>query len=207
MALYPPLPPPPPGGEPAVEVPEQPTEPRRSSRGLVVALIAGLLVTSTLVAVAWWRAPADEVCEASTVESARFGYCIEAPGWRLTNAPDAARLPYDQLVRPADASTVRIVAIDLDAGQDLDLVVRTIRSIETEDAVEVGAVVDRRVAGVQAAQWDVSVGAGSSDARRIREVVFVRDETAWRVQLLADAGGFDLSLEEFEAILRSWTFR
>jgi hypothetical protein len=209
MALYPPLPPPPPGGEPEVEVPEEPTEPRRSIRGLVVGLLAAILVTSTLAAVAWWKAPADEVCEASTVESLRFGYCIAAPGWRLTNEPDAARLPYDQLVRPADASTVRIVAIDLDAGQDLDLVVRTIRSIETEGAVEVevGTVVERRVAGVRAAQWDVSVRGGSSDARRIREVVFVRDETAWRVQLLADAGGFDLSLDEFEAILRSWTFR
>jgi hypothetical protein len=67
--------------------------------------------------------------------------------------------------------------------------------------------VDRHVAGVPAAQWDIALGTGGSDARQIREVVFVRDDTAWRVQLLADAEGFDLRLDEFEAILRSWTFR
>jgi hypothetical protein len=207
MALFPPLPAPPQGGEP--EVSEAPDEPGRPFRTPVLVLLGALVVTSALVAVAApWRAPAGEVCEASTVESARFGYCIAAPGWRLTSEPRAPRLPYDQLVRHADASTVRIVAIDLDAGQDLDLVVHTIRSIETEGgASEVGAVVDRRVAGVEAAQWDVDVRPGSSEARRIREVVFVREETAWRVQLLADAGGFDLRLDEFEAILRSWTFR
>jgi hypothetical protein len=189
-------------------VSEEPEEPRRSSRTPVLVLLGALLATSALVAVERWRSPSDEVCETSTVESARFGYCIAAPGWRLTNEPREPRLPYDQLVRHADASTVRIVAIDLDTGQDLDLVVRTIRSIETEGGgSEVGAVVDRQVAGVQAAQWDVDVRPGSSEARRIREVVFVRDETAWRVQLLADAGGFDLRLDEFEAILRSWTFR
>jgi hypothetical protein len=206
MAVFPPLPPPPPGGEP--EVSELPEEPKRSSRTPILVLLGALLATSALVAVERWRSPSDEVCETSTVESARFGYCIAAPGWRLTNEPREPRLPYDQLVRHADASTVRIVAIDLDAGQDLALVVRTIRSIETEGgASEVGAVVDRQVAGVQAAQWDVDVRPGSAEARRIREVVFVRDGTAWRVQLLADASGFDLRLDEFEAILRSWTFR
>ena len=206
MDAFPPLPPPPPGGQP--DVPEASEEPRRSFRTPVLVLVGAVVVASTLVAVAVQRAPSDRTCEASTVESARFGYCIEAPGWRLTNEPSEPALPYDQLVRPADAATVRIVAIDLDAGQDLDLVVSTIRSIQTEDgATEVSAVVDRRVAGVHAAQWDVAVRAGSSEDRRIREIVFVRDETAWRVQLLADAGGFDPRLDEFEAILRSWTFR
>jgi len=205
MDAFPPLPPPP-GGEPESAV--EPEEPGRSVRAPILVLVVALLVTITVVAVARWRAPAGEACEASTVESARFGYCIAAPGWRLTDEPTTSGLPYDQLVRPADASTVRIVAIDLDAGQDLDLVVSTIRSIQTEGgATEVSAVVDRRVAGVHAAQWDVAVRAGSSEGRRIREVVFVRDETAWRVQLLADAGGFDLRLDEFESILRSWTFR
>jgi hypothetical protein len=174
----------------------------------MLVLLGAVVVTSALVAVAARRAPSDGTCESSTVESARFGYCIEAPGWRLMNESSEKALPYDQLVRPADASTVRIVAIDLDAGQDLNLVVRTIRSIQTEGgATEVSAVVDRQVAGVHAAQWDVAVRAGSSEDRRIREVVFVRDETAWRVQLLAGAGGFGPRLDEFESILRSWTFR
>jgi hypothetical protein len=204
MADFPPLPPPP-GGEPEPEA--QAEELRRSLRVPVLVLVGALVATMTVVAIARWRAPEAGICEASTVESARFGYCIAAPGWRLTNEARMSNLPYDQLVSPADASTVRIVAIDLDTGQDLQLVVRTIRGIQTEDAIDVGTVVDRRVAGVEAAQWDVSIRPGSPDARRIREVVFVRGGTAWRVQLLADAGGFDTRVDDFEAILRSWIFR
>lgn len=204
MGHFPPLPPPP-GGESEPEAPAE--EPARSFRAPVLVLLGALLLAATVMTVVRWRASADGACETSTVESARFGYCIAAPGWRLTDEPRTARLPYDQLVRSADASTVRIVAIDLDTGQDLDLVVQTIRSIQTEDPTDVGAVVDRRVAGVDAAQWDIAIRPGDPDARRIREVVFVRNGTAWRVQLLAEAGGFGTRLDDFEAILRSWTFR
>ena len=204
MGHFPPLPPPP-GGEPEPEAPAE--EQRRTSRAPILVLVGVLVLAATAVTVATLRAPEGGVCERSTVESARFGYCIAAPGWRLTDEPPTSRLPYDQLVRRTDASTVRIVAIDLDSGQDLDLVVQAIRSIQTEDAIDVGATVDRRVAGVEAVQWDVDIRPGDPDARRIREVVFVRNGTAWRVLLLAEAGGFATRLEDFEAILRSWTFR
>src|ERR671924_1027171 len=205
MSAYPPLPPPP-GWAPEPEE-EVEQETRRPPAALVLLLVA-LVVTSTIVAVALWRrGPASGACEGSTIESARFGYCVAAPGWRIHDQQRAARLPYDELIRPADASTVRIVAIELDPGQDLELVVQTVRSIESEGGIEVGEVVDRRVAGVPAAQWDMALGTGGSDARHIREVVFVREDTAWRVQLLADAKGLDARLNEFERILRSWIFR
>jgi hypothetical protein len=205
MAAHPPLPPPPPGAEPEPS-PLEPEESPRSIGKLVVAFLGLVAVVAGVVAGGIWWLGAPSVCETSTVESARFGYCIAAPGWEYTNEQREAQLPYDELIRPTDASTVRIVAIQLDAGQDLDAVVQTVRSIETEDGIEVGEVVERRVAGVPAAQWDISLGDGSV-AQQIREVVFVRSGTAWRVQLLADAEGFDVRLEEFEAILRSWIFR
>jgi hypothetical protein len=59
---------------------------------------------------------------------------------------------------------------------------------------------------VPAAQWDITLGGGSV-GQQVREVVFVRDGSAWRVQLQADSEGFDDRLAEFEGILRSWTFR
>jgi hypothetical protein len=62
------------------------------------------------------------------------------------------------------------------------------------------------VAGVPAAQWDISLESASLEIQ-IREVVFVRDGTAWRVQLLTEREAFDTRLDEFEQILRSWTFR
>jgi hypothetical protein len=205
MDPYPELPPPPFGGEPEVE--DAPPERSGRSTGVAIAAILGFLVVlGGLVAVgySWLNAPGR--CDASTVESARFGYCVEAPGWELTNAGAEVELPYDELIKPSDASTVRIVAIQLQSGQGLDDVVQAARDVASQDGVEVGDVVERRVAGVRAAQWDFVLDSGQVD-QQVREIVFVRGDAAWRVQLQADAAGFDSTVEEFEDILSSWTFR
>jgi hypothetical protein len=205
MDPYPELPPPPFGGEPEVEdtTPEQPGR----STAVAVAVILGFLVVLGGLIVAgysWLNAPGR--CDASTVESARFGYCVEAPGWELTNAAAEVELPYDELIRPADASTVRIVAVQLASGQGLDDVVQAARDQSNEDGVEVGDVVERRVAGVPAAQWDLVLDSGQADLQ-VRVIVFVRGDAAWWVQLSADAEAFDTTAQEFEDILRTWTFR
>jgi hypothetical protein len=205
MDHYPELPPPPFGGEPEVE--DAPPERSGRSVGVAVAAILGFLVVlGGLVAIgySWLNAPGR--CDASTVESARFGYCVEAPGWELTNAGAEVELPYDELIKPSDASTVRIVAIQLQSGQGLDEVVQAARDVAGEDGVEVGEVVDRRVAGVPAAQWDFVLDSGQVD-QQVREIVFVRGNAAWRVQLQTDSDGFESRAEEFEDILSTWTFR
>jgi hypothetical protein len=205
MDPYPSLPPPPPGGHDDVEeaAPEVPTR----SAGRAIAVVAGLLIALTgVVAAGFWWLGGPGVCDASTVESARFGYCVAAPGWQFTNEATQTELPYDELIKPVDASTVRIVAIQLQTGQGLDDVVQAARDIATQDGVEIGDVVERRVAGVPAAQWDFVLDAGQVE-QQVREIVFVRGDAAWRIQLSADTAGFALRAEEFDEILRTWTFR
>ena len=205
MDPYPSLPPPPPGGHADVEdvVSEGPTR----SAGKAIVVVAGLLIVLTgLVAAGVWWLGGPGVCDASTVESARFGYCVAAPGWQFTNEATQTELPYDELIKPADASTVRIVAIQLQSGQGLDDVVQAAREVATQDGVEVGDVVERHVAGVPAAQWDFVLDTGQVE-QQVREIVFVRGDAAWRIQLSADAAGFDVRAEEFDEILRTWTFR
>ncbi|MBA3362802.1 MAG: hypothetical protein ACR2L4_08690 [Actinomycetota bacterium] len=205
MDPYPSLPPPPPGRDAEVEeaAPEGPT--RSAAKAVVV--VAGLLVVLAGVVVAgfWWLG-GPGVCDRSTVESARFGYCVVAPGWELTNEAAQAELPYDELIKPADASTVRIMAIQLQTGQGLEEIVQAARDIATQEGMTVGEVVERRVAGVPAAQWDFVLDGGQVE-QQVREIVFVRDGAAWRVQLQADTEGFDTRAEEFEHILGTWTFR
>lgn len=170
-------------------------------------MVAGFLIAlGGLVAAGFWWLGGPGVCDTSTVESARFGYCVAAPGWQLTNEAAQTELPYDELIKPADASTVRIIAIQLQAGQGLDEVVQAARDVATQDGVEVGEVVERRVAGVPAAQWDFVLTAGQIE-QQVREIVFVRGDAAWRVQLSADTEGFAVRAEEFEDIMRTWTFR
>ena len=183
--------------------PEGPTR----SVGKAIAVVAGLLIALVGVVAAgvWWLG-GPGVCDRSTVESARFGYCVAAPGWELTNEATSSPLPYDELTKPADASTVRIMAIQLQTGQGLNDVVQAARDIASQEGVEVGEVVQRRVAGVPAAQWDFELDAGQVK-QQVREIVFVRGDAAWRVQLQADSEGFDTRLAEFEDILRTWTFR
>ena len=205
MDPYPSLPPPPPGRDSEVEEPAREASTR--SAGKAIAVVAGLLVVLAGVVVAgfWWLG-GPGVCDRSTVESARFGYCVAAPGWELTNEAEQVDLPYDELIKPADAATVRIMAIQLQTGQGLDEVVQAARDIATQDGVDVGDVVERRVAGVPAAQWDFVLDGGQVE-QQVREIVFVRGASAWRVQLQADAEGFDVRLAEFEDILRTWIFR
>jgi hypothetical protein len=205
MDPYPSLPPPPPGRDAEVEeaAPEEPTR----SAGKAIAIVAGLLVVlGGVIAAGFWWLGGPGVCDTSTVESARFGYCVVAPGWQFTNEATETELPYDELIKPADASTVRIMAIQLPSGQGLDEVVQAARDIATENGMEVGEVVERRVAGVAAAQWDFVLDGGQVE-QQVREIVFVRGDAAWRVQLQADSEGFDTRVAELEDILRSWTFR
>lgn len=205
MDPYPSLPPPPPGGYTDVE--EAVAEgPKRSAAKAIVVVGALLIALAGLVAAGVWWLGGPSVCDASTVESARFGYCVAAPGWQFTNEATQTELPYDELIKPVDASTVRIVAIQLQSGQGLDDVVQAARDIATQDGVEIGDVVERHVAGVPAAQWDFVLDAGQIE-QQIREIVFVRGDAAWRIQLSADAAGFAVRAEEFDEILRTWTFR
>ena len=205
MDPYPSLPPPPPGR--VAEVEEAAPEASTRSAGKAVAIVAAVLVVlaGTVAAGFWWLG-GPGVCDASTVESARFGYCVAAPGWQLTNGTAEATLPYDELIKPADASTLRIMAIQLSNGEGLDDVVKAARDVATENGMEVGEVVERRVAGVAAAQWDFVLEEGQVE-QQVREIVFVRGDAAWRVQLQADSEGFDLRAAEFEDILGTWTFR
>jgi hypothetical protein len=205
MDVNPPLPPPPPGGEPEADEVTPQGDKRSAAKAVAVVAAFGVALAGVVAAGFWWLG-GPSICGPHTVESARFGYCVAAPGWEFTNDSSDTQLPYDELIKPADASTVRIVAIQLEGGQGLDDIVKAVRNIESEDGVELTDVVDRRVAGVPAAQWDISLGEGAV-AQQVREVVFVRGGAAWRVQLQADTDGFRNLAQEFEDILRSWTFR
>jgi hypothetical protein len=205
MDPYPSLPPPPPGRHDEVE--EVATAGPERSAGKAIAVVAGLLIVLAGVVVAgfWWLG-GPGICDRSTVESARFGYCVAAPGWELTNEAAQTELPYDELIKPADASTVRIMAIQLQTGQGLEEIVQAVREIATQEGMTVGEVVERRVAGVPAAQWDLVLEGGQVE-QQVREIVFVRDGSAWRVRLQADTEGFGIRAEEFDDILGTWTFR
>ncbi|HET9672070.1 MAG TPA: hypothetical protein VFQ40_04400 [Actinomycetota bacterium] len=207
MDPHPPLPPPPPGALPEPPQPEPEPGSPSGSAAKVALVAAGLLVVLLGIGVGtllWLRAPG--LCDGSTVESTRFGYCLAAPGWEFTNERSSSELPYDELVHPADASSVRILAVEVGAEANLGDVVSNVRESEAEQGITPGDISDTSVAGVPAAQWDLLLQEGDVEVQ-VREVIFLREGTAWRVHLIADPEGFDARVPEFERILNSWTFR
>jgi hypothetical protein len=204
MSISPPLPPPPAGAEPE-PLPEAPPAPPQGSPAKVVVAATALFLVLGLAALggAWLLQPG--ACADSTVESARFGYCLAAPGWEYTNEQTSSDLPYDELVHPVDSSSVRIVAVETPNG--LNQVISDVRESETgQEGIVLGEIVDTTVGGVPARRWDISLEADGVELQ-IREVVFVRGGTAWKVQLIAEREGFDTRVPEFEQILRSWNFK
>jgi hypothetical protein len=207
MDPYPSLPPPPPGADP--ERPEPEATPPGASDGspariaLVIGALVSVLVGVVLIGRAWFGEP--EVCWGSSIESARFGYCLEAPGWDFTNEQTSHALPYDELVDADRGSSLRIQATD--DARALDAVLSDVRAAEqARTGVVLGDVRDTSVAGVPARQWDVTLERRGVEVQ-VREVVFVRDGTAWLVRLIADPEGFAVGAQELDRILGSWIFR
>ncbi len=61
------------------------------------------------------------------------------------------------------------------------------------------------VAGVDALQWDATLGA--SGAVKARTVVFERDGIAWRLQFADPAKAFEADVGDLARMLGSWRFR
>jgi hypothetical protein len=206
MSAYPPLPPPPPGGEPQ-PVADDPAEGSgRSAAKIVLALAAVLaVVTGVVLGGRAWIGTRDP-CRGSTVTSARFGYCLEAPGWDFTNDRISVTLPYDELVHGADGSSIRIQAAAVGERTLADVISDVRKAEGAQDDIALGEVRDTIVAGVPAGQWDVT-SEQEGDPFQAREVAFAQDGTAWLVRLIADPSSFETSVGELERILSSWIFR
>ena len=203
MDQYPELPPPPFGGEPRRRG-HPPEQPGRST-AVAVAVILGFLVVLGGLIVAgysWLNAPGR--CDASTVESARFGYCVEAPGWELTNAAAEVELPYDELIKAGGRVDSPDRRRPARVGSGLDEVVQAARDQSNEDGVEVGDVVERRSRGPGRA-------VGPRPGQRRGRSPGARDRVRpRRCRVVGPALGRLRSVrhgQEFEDILRTWTFR
>jgi hypothetical protein len=163
---------------------------------LIVALFgAGALLWS------WATRPAP--CDDATVDSERFGYCITVPpGWRVADPVDG-QLAADQLYRPDGDATLMIQAVE--TGRDLPAYIDDVRRSQTDNGLNTEETRTITVAGVDALQWDATLG--PSGTVRARTVVFERDGIAWRIQFADSAKVFEVHVGDLARILRSWQFR
>jgi hypothetical protein len=163
-------------------------------------LVFALFGTGTLL---WSWATRPALCDEANISSERFGYCIAAPeGWRLAGSIDE-ELPADQLFRPDGDTTLMIQAVE--TGRDLSSFADDVRRLQTDNGLNTREMRSLTVAGVDALQWDATLG--SSRAVKARTVVFERDGIAWRLQFADSAKAFDEHVGDLARMLLSWQFR
>jgi hypothetical protein len=206
MSAQPPLLPPPPGA--SVEAPPPPPEPG-SARRSRMPLLVGFAVLSAMVLIVgslalWLSAPGR--CDNATFTSERFGYCMTAPaGWTAETAR-VGDTPVDRFLAPDGPTVVYVQAVALDQGQDVHAFSDFVRSVAEQSGFTLGQPSEFQIDGVAAVSWDKSEAAPTTSGTIVREVVFVRGDTAWRVQFADTADGFDAHKPTFEEMLGSWHF-
>jgi hypothetical protein len=163
-----------------------------------------LVLVGVVTALAGWLA-APGRCDEATFTSDRFGYCVAAPpGWSAEPAR-VGQTTVDSFLVPDGSAAVFVQAVDLQDGQTLDRFAEFVRALGEQGGYSMGVTSQMEVAGVPALTWEV-VASSPTGATRMREVVFVRESTAWRVQFADTAGGFDAHSEAFQQMLASWHF-
>lgn len=206
MSYVPPLPeppPPPPGSASAEPPPAEP--PKRSRTPLVVAALVVLALGLGFSALATWLS-APGRCDSATYTSEQFGYCVAAPmGWSAEEAK-VGQAQVDQFLQPDGSAAVYVQAVALEEGQgSLGGFVDYVRQLQEQLGFTLTNPSDIEVDGVKAAWWDV-VASSPTGEIRMREVVFVRGDTAWRMQLADSPRGFGQHSDDFQQMLDSFHF-
>ncbi len=174
------------------------------SRGPIVV---GILILVALVGVGLAVVRftgTSEPCEDADFRSTLFRYCLTTPeGW-IAGRPGTADAAVDQFA-PSDEQAAIFVEANEAGERTLERFADDVRGLGTQSGYELTDPVERVVAGVRARQWDAVSGDGSA-ATKIREVVFIEDGTAWRVQLASTPDHFDENTGALRDLLDTWQF-
>jgi hypothetical protein len=93
----------------------------------------------------------------------------------------------------------------VETGRGLRAFADDVRRLQTDNGLNTEEVRRLTVAGVDALQWDATLG--SSGAVRARTTVFERDGIVWRLQFADSAKAFEAHVGDLARMLRSWQFR
>jgi hypothetical protein len=207
--------PPPPGAPPPAEptdgserVGSSPeivaTGERRSSAAVVLALLLTVAVGLGAWALISWARGSD-TCEAGAFESVRFGYCVRAPGGWTAEAAGDEGPALDRFLMADGPGTITVTAVLLSKGQDLARFEQFVRGFDEDAGATLGQSRRTEIDGAAAVSFDITTEDG--DATTLgREVLFVREGTAWRVQLADDEPGFEASVRQLDDMLATWRF-
>ncbi len=148
---------------------------------------------------------------AGKFSSSLFSYCTDIPqGWvgGLRPAGDTYEDRFEPATLDGEAqATVRVSQL-LDPSVATSQYVQQFRTSQEATGFELSEVDEVMLDGEQALGWNYSVTAeGEADPLRVREVVLVRGDGAWRIRLVATDGAYETARFQFEELLASWRWK
>lgn len=183
-------------------------QPRRPS---VLPLIIGALVLG-LGLLGWglFSALQPNPC-AGKFSSSLYSYCAAIPrGWIGGLRPSGDT--YEDRFEPAalDGQAQATVQVNtlLDPNVATPQYVQQFRTSQEATGFELSEVDPVMLDGEQALAWNYSTdGTGETQPLRVREVILVRGEGAWRIQLIATDEAYENARVRFEELLASWRWK
>jgi hypothetical protein len=139
--------------------------------------------------------------------SPQFGYCLTVPaGWQADQAR-IGTVSVDQFTPPSASTVVLVSAVDLPSNAGLSDFASQVRQQDQQAQLTPGQPQSTTVGGLPAQQWDVTVPpASGSTSYMLREVVVVKGEVGWKIQMNDAASSFQQHLQSLAEMLRSWHF-
>ena len=180
--------------------------PPRSASVLPLILALATVVVAVVVFSIWYGSRPNP-CEGK-FSSVLFGYCAEIPeGWR-GGSQVTAQENIDEFSPNQDEAVtwVRVREI-VDPATQTQQYAQQFRTSQEAEGLDPSRVEAVALDGEQALAWEVTVTTQDGDPLRIREVVIVREDGAWRITLAATEMSYPDARVGFEALLSTWTWK
>ncbi len=144
-------------------------------------------------------------CRDADFTSVRFGYCASTPAGWVAAAAQAEDTPLDHFLQQDGSAVITVTAVALTKGQDLRRFEQFVRGDDEAQGATTGGSMPMEVDGAEALAFD-AVFDGPDGVVRSREVLFTREDIAWRVTLADEGVGFGSSTSRLGELLDSWHF-
>jgi hypothetical protein len=181
--------------------------PAPKSANVLPLVLALMVIVAGVVVFSVWYGSRPNPCEGK-FSSALFGYCAEIPeGWRGGSQVAVPENIDEFSPNQDDAVTwVRVREI-VDPATQTQQYAQQFRTSQESDGLDPSRVEVVPLDGEQALAWEVSVPNEDGDPLRIREVVIVREDGAWRITLAATETSYPDARVGFEELLSTWTWK
>jgi hypothetical protein len=172
--------------------------------------VPGLVGLATLIVLTagigtWW-ALRPNPCEGK-FSSEQFPYCVQIPaGWQQSEEV-IQNTPADAFASRTFDPVVLVFAEPTEPGVETEAFADAQREAQESSGVFPGPLGQREVAGSRAMAWEFTNTVDTGEVLRYRNVVLVRDGTAWTIQFLVERDRFQNAVTQFERMLDSWAWK